>query len=394
MDMSLLSKADDSIDDFKRKQVTIIGGGVAGMLLAKKISDIGIDTAVIEKSPVFGNGPSTRNEGWLHRGTYHATSIFDRNIALQVARRCIYGYEQIKQYAPEAIEDIATPSYCVLTNKERINEVESRWKEAGVQFAHVSHQELLRYAPTIRHLDIESAYRVADIGVHTRILYQKILTDCQRNDVELITNANSHFEDPTTLTIETSASKRRIKSDLFVHTSGYEMGDFFKREFGIDIGLRYWKSHLLVTPRLAEASVFSLEPLGAAAMNHGGISIVGLNEDAQRCESPSSEIDREQIEKHIYTVRKFFQESIEQYLPIACTKVDRPLTEQGTDLLREHSTPRSLNICLFEPIKNHICALPGKMTEAPYLVDGLLKIIFDRIRSDTVALRPCDTWST
>lgn len=70
--------------------VAIVGAGVAGLMLTKKLSDLGFKVALIEKSSCVADGPSTRNEGWLHRGTYHAASIQDRSSAVQVARRCIY----------------------------------------------------------------------------------------------------------------------------------------------------------------------------------------------------------------------------------------------------------------------------------------------------------------
>src|SRR4051812_46023684 len=83
--------------------VAIIGGGVAGLLLATKLGDLQLSVVLAEKTDVLAGGPSTRNEGWLHPGTYHAASIQDADAAVRVARRCRYGYEQIRRYAPEAI---------------------------------------------------------------------------------------------------------------------------------------------------------------------------------------------------------------------------------------------------------------------------------------------------
>jgi L-2-hydroxyglutarate oxidase LhgO len=70
-------------------------------MLAKKLGYLGFSIVLVEQEEQFAGGASTRNEGWLHRGTYHANSIKDKNTAIQVARRCIYGYEQISKYAPE-----------------------------------------------------------------------------------------------------------------------------------------------------------------------------------------------------------------------------------------------------------------------------------------------------
>jgi len=43
--------------------VTIIGAGVTGLMLAKKLSALGIDVILIETGDKLANGASTRNEG-------------------------------------------------------------------------------------------------------------------------------------------------------------------------------------------------------------------------------------------------------------------------------------------------------------------------------------------
>src|SRR5689334_3121047 len=103
----------------RRTEVVVVGAGVAGLMLFKKLATLGVSTLLVEKLPLAANGPSTRNEGWLHRGTYHATSIRDRGQAIQVAQRCIYGFEQIRAYAPECLEETTTSSIAVLRDTSR-----------------------------------------------------------------------------------------------------------------------------------------------------------------------------------------------------------------------------------------------------------------------------------
>ncbi|MGB9366052.1 MAG: FAD-dependent oxidoreductase [Xanthobacteraceae bacterium] len=141
--------------------VLIVGGGVTGLLCAHKFSAIGLSTALIEREEQLACGPSTRNEGWLHRGTYHAASIRDRTTAIQVAHRCIYGHEQIRHIAPEAIETFDSPAFALVRENDRVAEVVSRWDEAGVAYKPMIRA---RVAPTLDGIDID---RTAAISVST-----------------------------------------------------------------------------------------------------------------------------------------------------------------------------------------------------------------------------------
>ncbi len=120
-------------------------------------------------------------------------------------------------------------------------------------------------------------------------------------------------------------------------------------------------------------------------MNHGNYSIVGMNEDAYICETPSLDTEDRcvlEIEKAIERTFDINPITKSQWVAIACIK---------TDLIGiDRAVARSLNINIFEPIKNHVCALPGKMTESPFLVDSLVKFIYARIPDNGIANRPID----
>lgn len=362
--------------------VTVVGAGVAGLMLTKKLSELGLATALIEKQPKFAGGSSTRNEGWLHRGTYHATSIKDRANAIQVARRCIYGHEQIKRFAPEAVEDVDLPSYALVRNPDSVAEVVSRWDEADVLYKSILLKQLAELEPNVKIDGVAEAFQVNDVGINTRLLYRKLLTSSEKAGAKIYPATNLVFHSPEEAELEQNGESQPIESKLFVYTSGYGVRQLFESNFNIVVPLRYWKSHLLVVPRLTRSSVFNLDPNEAAMINHGEFSIVGLNEDAFVCESP----DYECIEKgisNIYGAMKRLFHSVDQSraLPVACIK---------TDLAEKLATARSLNISVSEPLPNHICVLPGKMTESPYVTDYVTRLVYEKFNDDLIALRPMD----
>lgn len=360
--------------------VTVVGAGVAGLMLTQKLAELGLQTALVEQEERVAGGPSTRNEGWLHRGTYHATSIADRSMAIQVARRCIYGHEQIKGFAPEAIEDVDTSSFAVVKDPERVSEITSRWDEAGVQYRRILPKNLLAAEPNLSIDDISEAFQAGDLGINTRLLYRKILTASARAGATVFTGSKLVMRDRDDVEVVQRGAHIPIDSSLFVYTAGYGVRDLLGTNLGVDIPLRYWKSHLMIFPRLTKSSVFCLDPKEAAMMNHDEYSIVGLNEDASRCEHPDYDVVSQAAENVQSATERLFKK-VGDGVAVACIK---------TDLVEKTATARSLNISVSEPVQDHICVLPGKMTEAPYVTDVVTRMVYNRINDRVVALRPMD----
>lgn len=363
--------------------VAIVGSGVTGLMLAKKLSGLGVTTALIEKEKTLANGPSTRNEGWLHRGTYHATSIKDRETAIQVAKRCIYGHEQIKSFAPEAVEDIDLPSYALISDKERVSEITSRWDEAEVLYQNILLKVLADIEPNVNISNASEAFKVNDVGINTRVLYRKLLNTSVQQGTHLFTNTEIQFESPEDAFLVSNGDREPFKSTLYVYTSGFGTKQLVESQLKVPLPLRYWKSHLMIVPRLTRSSVFFLDPHEAAMMNHGDYSIVGLNEDAFICDQPDYDCLDQGVENIFNAMdRAFHTVDKTQSLPVACIK---------TDFAIKSGAARSLNISISEPLPNHISVLPGKMTESPYVTDVVTRYIYDRLGDDLIALRPMDT---
>lgn len=368
-----------------KNDVTIIGAGVTGLMLSQKLSGLGLKVALVEKNCCVAKGPSTRNEGWLHNGTYHATSIGERDSAIQIARRCIYGHNQIRNFAPEAIEDPDLPSIALLKDEEKYSEVISRWEEANVPYKEISLSHLKRVVPEINLNYICNAFEVQDVGINTRILYSKLLQMSITNGVNVFKSANIKFNDERVAHIRKIEDEFKLESRLYIYTSGYSNKTIFQDNFDLDIPMRYWKSHLINTPRVSEVGTFFLDPNEVGMMHHDLVSVIGFNEDAVELTAPDFEIIPEKIKALIKKFQSAFHLDEDlRYFPVACIKVDVP---------KKLNISRSLNISVIEPIENHICAFPGKMTEAPYLTDFLVKFLHGRLLKNTknVAFRPLDS---
>lgn len=372
--------------------VAIVGAGVAGIMLSKKLSELGAKVALIEKGQTLASGPSTRNEGILHAGTYHSISVENREEAIRVARRCKYGHDQIRRYAPEAIEDIDIPTFAIIKDQTRVTESKSRWDEAGVGYTDSSMSEFRKYAPqsTIDKDDQGNdipvtVFKVDDVSINTPMLYQKLVNDARRAGTTIYTNADTKVTGDNELEVKTGRRKRQIQARVVVHSSGAGMKQFFQENYGVDLPMRFWKSHLILTPKLADANIYVLDPNEADVMVHGGYNIVGVK-NSVLVDSPNYDIIPEEAAMAQTALRRLFrQNKPEGTETVACIKVDMPQRE---------GSARSLDVTIGEPLKNVFTVIPGKMTEAPYVTDLATQIIYQRLQSaGDIAKRPVDVFA-
>lgn len=69
----------------------VVGGGVIGLSIAKKLVEKGIYTLVLEKGPLIGCENSSRNSEVLHAGIYYPPSSLK-------AEACVQGKDQLRAY--------------------------------------------------------------------------------------------------------------------------------------------------------------------------------------------------------------------------------------------------------------------------------------------------------
>lgn len=363
--------------------VLIIGGGVAGLMSAQKLSGLGLRVALVERESTLASGPSTRNEGWLHRGTYHASSIRDRSTAIQVARRCIYGHKQLRNFAPEAVEDDGVKPLALVRDPHRAGEAVSRWDEAGVRYRRITHEEAGRIVPNATFGMTTDVFQVEDVSINTRVLYRKFFVSAAQFGCKFYLECKVNSIDGRFIEIQHSSGQRiKIEASKVVYASGAGTKKLYAKQHGVDLPMRYWKSHLIIAKRLSLAGVFYIDPKEAVIMHHGAYSVVGFNEDALQCIEPSYDVIPERAHCIENGIRRIFPEWRDnEILSIACVKVD--YFDKIDDM-------RSLSVSISEPVDGHIVILPGKMSEAPYITDVLTSYIHQRIDNPKIALRPCD----
>jgi L-2-hydroxyglutarate oxidase LhgO len=78
----------------ERVECLVIGGGVIGLAVARRLAVAGIETLVLEREAVHGSQASSRNSEVIHAGLYYTPGSLK-------ARLCVRGRQQLYRYCEE-----------------------------------------------------------------------------------------------------------------------------------------------------------------------------------------------------------------------------------------------------------------------------------------------------
>lgn len=364
--------------------IAVIGSGAAGLMVTKKLAELGYQVNLFEKNPVLAAGPSTKNEGWLHPGSVHAGVITDRERAVSVVKKVLYGYEQILRIAPEAVEDLSSKTFALFKDGDLAEETEERWRELDVWFKSVALHSFFAENNEINPGLVSGAYLVRDKSLNFRLLYQKLVSMAEANGARFFLNTEVVPSPDGTVVLLTPDGERRIlKAKKYIYATGLAARKIFA-SLGSSIVARFWKSHSIIIPKLTTNGFFFVDPLEASIMPHGKFSIACQSEDDFEVEVPDFEVVTEKANEVFQALVRMVPSAINyagKYFSSACVK---------PDIVRGHESPRSVDIELHEPIPNHFVTFPGKVTESPYMADVIVKTIFEESPDPRIAERPGD----
>ncbi len=365
----------------KNSKILIIGAGIAGLTIGRRLAMHGLQPTILESSGVIANGSTTRNEGWLHAGTYHSQSIADIDQAMRVAQRCIYGHDQYRQLCPEAIEDPLDSSIAITLMKNRIPAILERWKLANITYNEISLDELKRRSPQINTKNIEAAWNIRDVTINTRILCNRLAAEIKQFGGHIITNAEISKLEIANAAFSINGKSYTFQPEFIILSAGYQTNSIISKFVNAKLNLRYWKAHLLISNRIKGANIYQIDPYGVNMAHHREKTIIGMNTANLISNEPSLEVNHHSVDEMKTSLSKVLLNAHQLNLsPIACTKVD----------FAEDVESINLDISIFELSPNLYSVFPGKMTETPYLADVLTREILQKTNLSHIASRPMD----
>ncbi|WP_158605617.1 NAD(P)/FAD-dependent oxidoreductase [Amycolatopsis panacis] len=163
--------------------VAIVGGGVAALWLAALAARTKLRVALLTAG-LLGSHSSTRNQGWIHSGSFYAA-----NEAWTLAEHCVRGGADIDQLARSTPELIAGPrGECVLRDAEHLDLVTARLRRVGI-----SHQ--LASAPAVnasrlfRRGDAFPVLHTPDRAVDNSLLLDRLAFQARQAGAVVVANS-------------------------------------------------------------------------------------------------------------------------------------------------------------------------------------------------------------
>src|SRR5438105_1649235 len=97
----------------------VIGSGILGLMLAKRLVDLGQKVVLVEKSTQVADGASIINHGWVHQASGSAVTANSLDHARAIVKKMQYGFDFFKTFAPEAFDEPFEPTYAITADADR-----------------------------------------------------------------------------------------------------------------------------------------------------------------------------------------------------------------------------------------------------------------------------------
>jgi glycine/D-amino acid oxidase-like deaminating enzyme len=368
----------------KQLDAVVIGSGIQGLLLCKRLLDLGQRVALIERSDTIAKGSSIKNHGWIHQGTTHSLSAKDVPQSQKIAKQLQYGHAFYKTYAPECFAEPLNSSYAITSDANRAAFARERWTAAGVPFRELKADEYFALEPNMNKSAASYFFEISDGRLHNRLLFRKLVAEIEFKQALILTKANYEYLSDYEILVVAGEGNYRLQSPLFFYATGAGTEEAYQKLTGEKLGVKCFKSQLLFMPRVSNFSVINIDYSSPIIVNHGEFSAINRSHDDVLSDGSDPVVNMHEVKLTMSSVYEFFPDaknlSAASIIPVACLKPCIPSQEDSPHL--------SVDATSYEPKPGHIFTLPGKMTAAPYVTDELIKATSARLNLLPVSLRP------
>jgi glycine/D-amino acid oxidase-like deaminating enzyme len=263
----------------KSQCIVIVGGGIAGLSVAVRLSQAGMPVMLLEGSHL-GFGASTRNQGWLYSGAWFAPED------TQLARQCYQSLQQTITFCPDCVEpDHSGMIYLLAEDAGLSNRWTGAWTKAGIPFEERDSKAVLAAIPYWNPQKIQKAWRLPDRAIQTHVLLEHLAKTATDLGVEIRTGTPvaGLLKDGHRVHGVITAAGEELSARLVILATGGEASLWSEASperpgEQSDYQLVNLKTHLIaVEPGLCPQSFCVLDHQGFNHVTHGSKSIFGSN---------------------------------------------------------------------------------------------------------------------
>jgi glycerol-3-phosphate dehydrogenase len=362
----------------------IFGSGIQGLLLAKRLLDLGQAVALVEKQDTIAKGASSKNHGWIHQGTTHSLSAVNPVQGKETAQRLQYGHNFFKTYAPDCFDKPWNSSYAVTNDAVRADYARQRWTECDVPFKELTADQYFALEPEINRGAVSYFFEVSDSRLNNRLLLMKLYTEIKNKGALILTEADYEHAGDYAVKINSLQGNYQLHAPLFFYATGADIDNCYRKLTGNKLGVQCFKSHLIFTPQLSRYTMIDIDYSSPIIVNHGNLSAINRSHDEVPADSDDYEVDPAEIKRMLAATYELFpaikKMTADKIIATACLKPCIPVSKFNPHL--------SVDASLHEPKPGHFFTLPGKMTAAPYVTDEAIKAAASRLNLGPITPRP------
>ena len=246
-------------------QVTIIGGGIAGTMLARELSKFKLDITLVEKKPEVGFGVSKCSLGYIYKGLQWQISVLLKSIAtgtvldalseteLKALRWCEEGYELWEKslFTELDISKINLPTLVVATNDQEmeiLDLLETETRANNCPCRRLSKEEILWREPSVNP-DVISGIYDDEIGTNCTYgweIVEALAENAQQNGVKIMldTEVIGFSKKGGFQVVETT--KGAIKTDFIINATEADGVKVARMADACNFTLAYFKGHVII----------------------------------------------------------------------------------------------------------------------------------------------------
>ncbi|VAX42388.1 hypothetical protein MNBD_PLANCTO02-1656 [hydrothermal vent metagenome] len=353
--------------DHTSKRIIIIGGGIAGLSIAVRLSQAGLPVTVLETS-TLGFGASTRNQGWLHSGAWFAIS------QPELAKKCYQSLLKTLKYCPDCIEPHHTGTAYLITQPETlVTEWTSAWNECGIPFEILEHDDLKKALPGIAEQEIQHAFLLSDRSIRVDLLIQQLAATAENGGVEIRTetHVDKLLRKDDNITGVLLSSGEELTAQLVILAGGGAGMRLDPDSFPERIGEQHesklvpLKTHLVaVSPDVGHLPLCLVDEGGFCHMPHAPQSVFGSNHWLTVASGVDNELVPQEIDQIWKNINRFFpsvdreKETVREWAGTTIQAMQAHQIEPGKAPL-----PTVIDHCQESPVINHLVSIyPGRAT--------------------------------
>jgi len=376
------------------RRIVIVGGGVAGLSIAVRLSQSGLAVMVLE-SGSLGQDASTKNQGWLYSGAWFATQQPD------LARLCYESLQQTIKFCPECVEPAAAPMIFVISSRKTLAiHWTNAWNEAGIPYQQIGPNVAATETGVVEST-VQYAYRLPDRAFRSDVLLKCLITKAEHQGVELRT------ECPVTAFIKTGDRIDGVVTErgeeitarlvvLAANAGGIGLWpDGPKREEQPGFQRIALKTHCLsVRPGLADTPFCVVDAEGFNHIPHPPVSVFGSNRWIPVFEVADQHVIVPEIDRMWRVLSKFYPHfrreghDLVEWSGVTVQamhfdQIEPGLTPMPTVLDHEHQPPRASNL---------LSVFPGRASLWPQLAEATRLVVLEKLR-DGIRETASPPWS-